>query len=47
LEATGVCLTPGNGFGPGGEGWLRLALVHPLPELEAAAARMGAWVGQL
>jgi aspartate/methionine/tyrosine aminotransferase len=47
LEATGVCLTPGNGFGPGGEGWLRLALVHPLPELEAAAARMGAWLGQL
>jgi len=47
LEATGVCLTPGNGFGPGGEGWLRLALVHPLPELEAAAARMGGWVGQL
>ena len=47
LEATGVCLTPGIGFGPGGEGWLRLALVHPLPQLEAAAARMGAWVGQL
>jgi aspartate/methionine/tyrosine aminotransferase len=47
LEATGVCLTPGIGFGPGGEGWLRLALVHPLPQLEAAAARMGAWLGQL
>jgi aspartate/methionine/tyrosine aminotransferase len=47
LEATGVCLTPGNGFGPGGEGWLRLALVHPLSQLEAAAARMGAWLGQL
>ena len=47
LEATGFCLTPGIGFGPGGEGWLRLALVHPLPQLEAAAARMGAWLGQL
>jgi aspartate/methionine/tyrosine aminotransferase len=47
LEATGVCLTPGIGFGPGGEGWLRLALVHPLPQLEAAAVRMGAWLGQL
>jgi aspartate/methionine/tyrosine aminotransferase len=47
LEATGVCLTPGIGFGLGGEGWLRLALVHPLPELEAAAARMGAWLAQL
>ncbi len=47
LEATGVCLTPGIGFGPGGESWLRLALVHPLPQLEAAATRMGAWLGQL
>ncbi len=47
LEATGVCLTPGNGFGPGGEGWQRLALVHPSEELEAGAARMGAWLRQL
>ena len=47
LDATGVCLTPGNGFGPGGEGWQRLALVHPCEELEAGAARMGAWLRQL
>jgi aspartate/methionine/tyrosine aminotransferase len=47
LEATGVCLTPGNGFGPAGEGWQRLALVHPSEELEAGAARMGAWLRQL
>ena len=47
LEGTGVCLTPGNGFGPGGEGWQRLALVHPCEELEAGAARMGAWLRQL
>jgi aspartate/methionine/tyrosine aminotransferase len=44
LEATGVCLTPGNGFGPSGEGWERLALVHPLEELEAGATRIGAWL---
>ena len=44
LEATGVCLTPGNGFGPGGEGWQRLALVHPVGELEAGAARIGDWL---
>jgi aspartate/methionine/tyrosine aminotransferase len=44
LEATGVCLTPGSGFGPTGEGWERLALVHPLEQLEAAAARLGAWL---
>ena len=47
LEATGVALTPGNGFGPGGEGWLRLALVQPVAELEAAAARIGAWLATL
>ena len=44
LEGTGVCLTPGNGFGPGGEGWQRLALVHPAAELEAGAARIGEWL---
>jgi aspartate/methionine/tyrosine aminotransferase len=44
LEGTGVCLTPGNGFGPGGEGWQRLALVHPAGELEAGAARIGDWL---
>jgi len=42
-----VALTPGNGFGPGGEGWLRLALVQPLAELEAAAARIGIWLAGL
>jgi len=47
LEASGVCLTPGNGFGSGGEGWQRLALVHPAEALEAGAERMGAWLRQL
>ena len=47
LEATGVALTPGNGFGPGGEGWLRLALVHPIEQLEAGADRIGQWLRTL
>jgi len=47
LEATGVALTPGNGFGPGGEGWLRLALVHPIEHLEAGARRIGQWLASL
>jgi aspartate/methionine/tyrosine aminotransferase len=47
LETTGVCLTPGSGFGAGGEGWERLALVHPVETLEAGAARIGAWLRQL
>ena len=47
LEATGVALTPGNGFGPSGEGWLRLALVHPIEQLEAGAERIGRWLASL
>ena len=47
LEGTGVCLTPGNGFGPSGEGWQRLALVHPIEQLEGGAERIGAWLRQL
>lgn len=47
LAATGVCLTPGRGFGRGGEGWVRLALVHPIEELEAGARRIGAWLRNL
>jgi aspartate/methionine/tyrosine aminotransferase len=47
LDGSGVCLTPGNGFGPGGEGWQRLALVHPAEELEAGAARIGDWLRRL
>ncbi|QNI71353.1 aminotransferase class I/II-fold pyridoxal phosphate-dependent enzyme [Cyanobium sp. NS01] len=44
LQATGVALTPGNGFGPGGEGWARLALVHPTEQLQQGAARIGTWL---
>jgi aspartate/methionine/tyrosine aminotransferase len=47
LQATGVCLTPGNGFGVGGEGYARLALVHPSDQLEAGAQRMARWLDQL
>jgi aspartate/methionine/tyrosine aminotransferase len=47
LEGSGVCLTPGNGFGPGGEGWQRLALVHPAADLEAGAERIGSWLRSL
>ncbi|MDJ0960370.1 MAG: aminotransferase class I/II-fold pyridoxal phosphate-dependent enzyme [Acidimicrobiia bacterium] len=36
LLAQGVVVSPGRFFGPGGEGYLRLALVPPLEECEAA-----------
>ena len=42
-----MCLTPGNGFGAAGEGWQRLALVHPIEQLEEGAARIGAWLRSL
>ncbi len=47
LEHTGVALTPGNGFGPAGEGWVRLALVHPEGALAAGASRIGRWLQTL
>ena len=43
LEQTGLALTPGSGFGEAGCHWLRLALVRPVDELEAAVARLKPW----
>ena len=40
LERSGVALTPGSGFGPAGQDWLRMALVRPVDELENAARRL-------
>lgn len=43
LEHCGVVVTPGSGFGKAGRDWLRLALVRPVAELEAAVARLTPW----
>ena len=43
LEHCGVALTPGSGFGDAGRGWLRLALVRPVEELENAVRRLHPW----
>ncbi len=43
LEQTGVALTPGSGFGLGGKDWVRLALVHPVADLETAVNRIEKW----
>jgi LL-diaminopimelate aminotransferase len=40
LDHAGVLCTPGNGFGPSGEGYVRFALTVELPRLEEAVARM-------
>ena len=40
LDKTGVALTPGSCFGQKGEGWVRMALVRPLKELQQALDRI-------
>lgn len=42
LERTGVIAVPGSSFGRAGEGFVRFALVQPVPVLEQAAERIGA-----
>ena len=39
-RATGVCLAPGRGFGPTGEGFVRFALVREPEALERAVTRI-------
>ena len=41
LERTGVICTPGNAFGPAGEGYVRFALVKPEKELEEISRIIG------
>jgi aspartate/methionine/tyrosine aminotransferase len=41
VAATGVAVSPGVGFGPAGEGWMRLALVREPDVLREAAERIG------
>ena len=40
LRGSGVALTPGSGFGSQGSGWLRMALVRPVEELQLAVDRL-------
>lgn len=46
VAQTGVALAPGRGFGPGGLGYVRLALVQAETKLEEAAHRIGAFLRQ-
>jgi len=40
VETTGVALAPGIGFGKSGEGYVRMALVHPPQVLDQAVAKI-------
>jgi len=43
VAATGVALSPGSGFGPAGEGYVRFALVKDPEILVAAVAKIGSF----
>ena len=47
VARTGVALSPGRGFGPGGFGYVRFALVQPEEVLEAAAALIGETIEEI
>jgi aspartate/methionine/tyrosine aminotransferase len=46
VAATGVALSPGSGFGPAGEGYVRFALVQPPHILVEAVHRIGHFLAQ-
>ncbi len=43
LEQIGVVLTPGTGFGPGGEGWFRVSLTAGDEDIAAGARLLKGW----
>jgi alanine-synthesizing transaminase len=44
LDHARVAVAPGNGFGPGGEGFVRFALVEEVVRIEAACRAIGRWL---
>jgi LL-diaminopimelate aminotransferase len=40
LEEMNIIVTPGNGFGPNGEGYFRISLTVPDARIEEAVARI-------
>ena len=43
LEEIGTVITPGLGFGTGGEGWFRISLTASNEAIEEGARRLGEW----
>ena len=43
LEQVGVVVTPGTGYGPSGEGYIRLSLTISDDNLAKGLARLAAW----
>jgi aspartate/methionine/tyrosine aminotransferase len=47
MEATGVIVSPGIGFGEAGEGYVRFALVHEVKVLKIAIDRIGQFLDKI
>jgi LL-diaminopimelate aminotransferase len=45
LEELGVVVTPGIGYGPSGEGYIRISLTTPDDRLDEAMERLSSWHG--
>lgn len=45
IEEQGVVVTPGNGYGPSGEGYIRLSLTLPDDEVDEGVERIAAFTG--
>jgi LL-diaminopimelate aminotransferase len=45
IEDIGVVVTPGNSYGPSGEGYIRLSITTPDERVEEGARRLMAWRG--
>jgi len=43
LAEIGLVVTPGNGFGPGGEGWFRISLTASDEDIAEGARRLRSW----
>jgi alanine-synthesizing transaminase len=41
IRGAHVAVTPGSGFGPAGEGFVRFALIEDPPRIQEATARLG------
>jgi aspartate/methionine/tyrosine aminotransferase len=44
IQRAHVAAAPGVGFGPGGEGYLRFALIEDPPRIAEACERIGRWL---
>jgi LL-diaminopimelate aminotransferase len=46
IDEIGVVVTPGNAFGPSGEGFIRLSITTPDDRVEEGARRLIEWASK-